>query len=150
MKKKVNLAKFPRFATLFINPDKSPEVRRTKGTFRRIAHSDSGRSRGSLQGQLDILAKIPTPQGSKRRPEAKKNDIAETLNTANVEPTRSQDFKLPNVAYGPDVKIKATKAGLTFSGLTETCLNVHPCDFVYPGQACISTEQGIQHQINSY
>ena len=83
-------------------------------------------------------------------PEAKKNDIAETLNTANVEPTRSQDFKLPNVAYGPDVKIKATKAGLTFSGLTETCLNVHPCDFVYPGQACISTEQGIQHQINSY
>ena len=45
----------------------------------------------------------------------------------------------------PNVKLKITKCGLTFSGPTAFCSNMHRCDFVYNDQAYTSTEQGFQH-----
>ena len=45
----------------------------------------------------------------------------------------------------PNVKIKLTKSGLTFSGPTAFPSNMSPADFVLEGQPYSSSEQGIQH-----
>ena len=47
--------------------------------------------------------------------------------------------------YGPNVNMKLTKAGLTFSGPTAFVSNLSLCDFVFKGQPYSSSEQGLQH-----
>ena len=55
------------------------------------------------------------------------------------------DQATAGLVYGPDVKMKLTKAGLIFSGPSAFVSNMSPCEFVYNGQTYTSSEQGIQH-----
>ena len=158
MRKKVDLANFPRFATTYINPDEPPEVRRTKGTFRRIAtiaRADGqevtyradwiriGEVTYSASNLKDIPAKYQPSKVPRGEYESKKSEIAEAMDTASALPIQPLNPELSN--YGPDVQIKLTKVGLTFSGPTAFCSNMYPCDFEYLGQRYTSSEQGIQH-----
>ena len=56
-----------------------------------------------------------------------------------------QHLSAVGLMYGPDVKMKLTKAGLTFSGPSAFVSNTSPSDFAYKGQPYSSAEQGIQH-----
>ena len=161
MRKKIDLVDFPKYATTYINPDESSEVRRTKGTFRRIAtlaradgqevvyHSDwirIGETTYSASNVKSIPAKYQPQSMTRTGPDIQKRDIPVTMDTTSQVPTVQQDFDPQNDMYGPDVKIKLTKAGLTFSGPTAFCSSMYPCEFEYQEQPYTSSEQGIQHQ----
>ena len=52
----------------------------------------------------------------------------------------------PTLSPEPNVKIKMTKSGITFSGPNAYLSNMSKSEFVYKGQPYSSSEQGLQHQ----
>ena len=78
------------------------------------------------QGAIGGGPKVPTEKAVDMLPPAK-----------NLEAARSSPE--------PNVKVKLTPCGLTFSGPTTFPSNMHRADFVFEGQPYSSSEQGIQH-----
>ena len=153
LRKKKDLALLPRFADLYINPDEPHEIRRNKGFFRRVAAKAraDGKEvtyRGEWIKIEDVtysaseVSKIPKeyqPEPSIRRTDRP------GLTTQSQAGAKDDDPATTGLIYGPNVNIKLTKAGLTFSGPTAFVSNMSPCDFTYHDQPYTSTEQGIQH-----
>ena len=61
-----------------------------------------------------------------------------------------KEKEAPDITHGqsspePNVKIRLTKCGLTFSGPTALPSNMNYADFVFEGQPYSSSQQGIQY-----
>ena len=152
---KKDLITLPRFANLFINPDEPHEVRRNKGIFRRIAAKarEDGQNVvyrgdwikiGDSTYSASEIKNIP----AKYQPDSYPGKLDRPVAMGPAGPTREVTMDVENETgfiYGPDVNMKLTKAGLTFSGPTAFVSNMHPCEFTYNDQPYTSTEQGIQH-----
>ena len=155
LRKKKDLALLPRFSNLFINPDEPQEIRRNKGFFRRVAVKAraDGRDvvyRGEwirIDEETYTAAEIKKIPGKYQPdPYARKSDQAAAPDSVKTTHEETQNGQASaGLIYGPDVKMKLTKAGLTFSGPTAFVSNMSKCDFTYNGQPYTSSEQGIQH-----
>ena len=163
LRKKSKLQDIPKFSTVFINPDEPLEVRRIKGVFRRVAIKarEDGKNVSYRADWIQIddeiyqaseINRIPKKymavDTTKPGPNHAKNQVLEASGGG---PSNSNDNdQKTGVNSGhksdPNVKIKLTKCGLTFSGKTAFVSNLSNCDFVYRGQPYTSTEQGLQHQ----
>ena len=140
LQKKAGLATKEKFANIFINADDPADIRRIKGYFRRVAYK--ARSLGkevmfrSEWIQIDgvtynasDLGKIPpqyNPDPVRLNSTIKKTMGApKTPDEPNAEPekmeTATKELPVPvkdvkDLYYDPNVKLKITKSGLTFSG----------------------------------
>ena len=82
---------------------------------------------------------------SKPQMEPQKVDRAQAMDIAAAKPVTADLPEGPTLNFAPDVKMKLTKAGLTFSEPTAFVSNMSYCEFTYNGQPYTSNKQGIQH-----
>ena len=159
LQRKSNLLKHQKYSSVFINADEPIEIRRRKGLFRKIAQKarEDGKSATYRADWIQIdedvyqaseLQKIPRkymPEDT-RRPEARQS--LETRRQANKDDNTGAGAATATLLLSPEpnVKIKMTKSGLTFSGPTAYLSNMSKSDFVYKGLPYTSSEQGLQHQ----
>ena len=160
------------FSSIFINPDETPEVRKRKAFFRRVAYLAKQDSKEvtyrhnwiSIEDQVfraNELDKIPLQYRPK---DFILDDISTFLNANNgARPkTYTQGKTRPNQqptapatakSLGPTVpsrpppmeKIRLSKAGLLFSGPSAFPSNMSRAEFVFDNTPYTSTEQGYQH-----
>ena len=135
LRKKFKLAEIEKYASIFINLDEPIEVRRAKAVFRRVGYQ--ARQDGRTVLLRDDWIRIDDEEYRITDLE----NIPEKYRS-NLEP-RSTTASKPTA---PNVKVKMTQAGLTFSGPTAFMSHMHRCSFVYKKIPYSSVEQGLQHQ----
>ena len=173
LRRKHKLATLEKFAEMFVNQDEPLEMRRMRGIFRKIAYRARAdgkevvvRSEWIKIGDCTYLPteidKIPPEYmpDNMRRPTINLDRIQEVAGAAGVDVATQQDKVRPDVQVqtpasenptlkksspNPNVKIKLTKSGLTFSGPTAFPSNLSYSDFVFKGQPYSSSEQGFQY-----
>ena len=172
LRRKSKLSDLTKFAEIFVNPDEPIEQRRLRGVFRRIAAK--ARADGKevtvrsewikiddttyAQSEVDKIPDDYKTVNDRRNDGASgftKPSIATRANvqrdvTTNAEsndPTTMDVVQAPTGMSSPppNVKIKMTKAGITFSGPTAFPSNLSQADFVFEGQPYTSSEQGYQN-----
>ena len=169
LRKKNSLATIERFSSIFINPDETPEVRKRKAFFRRVAFiaKQDGKEVTYRHNWIciddrvyrsDELEKIPTQYYPK---DFVMEDTQNPLSNQGARPKtniQNRDSQHPNVPSTSTTtvvlelrrppaneKIRLTKSGLIFSGPTAFPSNLSPADFVFHKTPYTSTEQGYQH-----
>ena len=173
LRKKFKLALTQTYSSIYINPDESPEARKRKAYYRRVAalakqdaKEVSYRHNWILIGddlyKEEDITKIPARYCPKdfnvadiipplhQRPQRLGEGARPKVYTQDPAPTaalplRPISQKTQDLQPRPNEKIRLTKAGLLFSGPTAYLSNLSPADFVYEATPYSSTEQGIQH-----
>ena len=161
---KSKLVNFPKYPTVYINPDEPIEIRRNKATFRKIAYKARQDWKTVLirndwmQIEDDVyyvadLDKVPDQY--KPTPPAKPTDdeksadsdqpIQETDGAVGGALPKTQAKQRSRSKIYTRVKIKQTKAGLTFSGPSAFLSHMYNCDFTYDSNPYTSVEQGFHH-----
>ena len=165
LRQKSKLIDFPKFATVFINPDEPIEVRRNKATFRKIAFKARQDGKSTvirnewIQIEDDVyyvpdLDKIP----DKYKPTAP-TKVSESMETGDQVPKPNPEINgaiggaRPKIPSKPitkaktfsRVKIKLTEAGVTFSGPSAFLSHMFNCEFVLDDTPYTSVEQGYHH-----
>ena len=149
LRKKYKLAATEKYASVYINMDEPIEVRRAKAVFRRIGYQ--ARLDGRSVTLKDDLIRIDEDEyritDLKKIPEKYRLNL-EPPTSAATDPAL-QSKKNPNAPTPPTrqkrIKIKMTKAGLTFSGPSAFLSHMHRCSFTYKKEPYSSVEQGFHH-----
>ena len=163
---KPKLGTIPRYVSVFINPYEPIEFRRNKATFRKIAYKAQQDGKIVLVRnewiQIDEyvyyvadLDKIPdqykpTPMPNTNELESGKNcdpvqPMEETNGAAGSAPPKLPLKPRSRTKTYIRIKIKLTKAGLTFSGPSAFLSHMYNCDFTFDNTPYTSVEQGLHH-----
>ena len=148
LRNKSKLVNYPKFATVFVNPDEPIETRRAKAVFRRIGYLAKQDGKSVLirdewiriddeEYKISDLEKIP----EKYRSNLSQPPTVQGIATAQTTYAGSANPLLRS----SNVKIKATKAGLTFSGPSAFLSHMYKCPIVYKKTPYSSVEQGYHH-----
>ena len=152
LRKKYKLAETEKYANVYINPDEPIETRRAKAIFRRIGYQARQKDKMVMIRddwiriedevyRISDIDKIPEEyrQGLDTVPMSITSDVGERVNDS----TTAQAGARPKTQKR--VKIKLTKAGLTFSGPSAYLSHMYKASFVYNKTPYTSVEQGYHH-----
>ena len=164
LRKKSSLAEINKYDKVFINLDEPIETRRAKAIFRRIGYCarqdgktvlirDDWISIDDVQFKVNDINKIPEPYRVDMVPRPKPTAVSdrsdgnaeEGSQPLNHDGTRPKETGHHAPERTRKVKIKLTKAGLTFSGPTAYLSHMFTCPFVHQKKTYCSVEQGYHH-----
>ena len=150
LREKYRLVDKPNYSEVYINADEPTDVRRCKGLYRRIASNGSADGEtvemrqdwiciGDIMYYPTDLDKIP----SKSMPTNQRVQPPRSC----IQDERYKDTLARAKLVSPPVaeRIRLTKAGLIFSGMTAFLSNLSRAEFVYEGTPYTYTEQGLHH-----
>ena len=149
LRNKVKLADTEKYASVFINLDEPVELRRAKAVLRQVGYQarldgktvqlkDDWIKIDDEEFKISDLDRIPEKYRANLQPKTRPTDASA--------PTSLQKPNTPNPPTRTKrIKIKMTKAGLTFSGPSAYLSHMHRCPVVYKKVSYSSVEQGYHH-----